>query len=211
MKTFRNLAVLAAVAAMTKISALAPGQASPSGSGDEAPAYWEMVLGSEDTEIEVIEYASFTCSHCASFHKNAFEALKENYIDTGKISFEMREVYFDRVGLWAGITARCGGRSKYFAIVDILFDKQSEWANGLDAQAIATRLKAIGLAVGLKPETIDACFRDGPKAEMLVNTSKGFMDADGIKSTPSFVINGKKYSNMSYEKFSEILDEELSN
>ena len=69
----------------------------------------EMSMGNPDADVTVIEYASFTCPHCRSFHEGAFKDLKKDYIDTGKINFIYREVYFDRFGLWAGMLARCGG------------------------------------------------------------------------------------------------------
>ena len=85
----------------------------------------EMVLGNEEAPVTVIEYASFTCPHCASFHSQVFKDLKSNYIDTGKIKFVMREVYFDRYGLWASIVARCDGTARFFGISDMLFEKGS--------------------------------------------------------------------------------------
>ena len=69
----------------------------------------EMTIGAEDAPIEMIEYASYTCPHCGKFHTDVFKKLKQNYIDTGKVRFTYREVYFDRYGLWASMVARCGG------------------------------------------------------------------------------------------------------
>ena len=65
----------------------------------ESPEIVEMVMGAEDAPITLIEYASFTCPHCASFQENVFGKLKSNYIDTGKVKFVFRDVYFDRFGL----------------------------------------------------------------------------------------------------------------
>ena len=79
----------------------------------EMVAIPDMVIGAADAPVEVIEYASYTCPHCASFHANQFPQLKENYIDTGKIRFVYREVYFDRFGLWASMVARCGGQERF--------------------------------------------------------------------------------------------------
>ena len=82
----------------------------------------DMALGQEDAPITVIEYASFTCPHCANFHATVFDELRQNYIDTGKIRFIMREVYFDRFGLWAGMVARCSGDpAKYFGTADLVY------------------------------------------------------------------------------------------
>ena len=72
----------------------------------------EMALGNPDASVTVIEYASFTCPHCATFHVGPYKQLKTEYIDPGLINFIYREVYFDRPGLWAGITARCGEKRR---------------------------------------------------------------------------------------------------
>jgi len=61
----------------------------------------EMTMGPEDAKVTITEYASFTCPHCATFHQTTFKELKRDYIDTGKVHFIYRDVYFDRVGLWA--------------------------------------------------------------------------------------------------------------
>ena len=66
----------------------------------------EMSLGNPDAKVTVIEYASFTCPHCANFHNDSFKKLKADFIDPGLIHFINREIYFDRPGLWAGIMAR---------------------------------------------------------------------------------------------------------
>ena len=68
----------------------------------------DHVLGDPKAPITLIEYASFTCPHCANFHAKNFAKLKSEYIDTGKVNFTYREVYFDRYGLWAAMIARCG-------------------------------------------------------------------------------------------------------
>ena len=80
----------------------------------------EMTQGNPDAPVTVIEYASFTCPHCASFHKEQFKQLKADYIDTGKIHFIYRDVFFDRFGLWASMIARCGGQDRFFGIADMI-------------------------------------------------------------------------------------------
>ncbi|MDI3338112.1 DsbA family protein [Defluviimonas aestuarii] len=171
----------------------------------------DMVLGQAEAPIEVIEYASFTCPHCANFHETAFDQLKANYIDTGKIRFVYREVYFDKFGLWAATVARCGGEEKYFGISDIIYDTQKTWIGDGDAATIADNLKKIGLKAGLSAEAVDACMRDEDQLKAMIATYQTNATKDEINSTPSFVIDGEKYSNMSYEDFAKILDEKLAN
>jgi len=165
----------------------------------------EMTLGAEDAPIQMTEYASYTCPHCRTFHKDVFQKLKADYIDTGKLQFTYREIYFDRYGLWGSIIARCGGADKFFAITDLLYTKQSEWTKGTPAE-IAENLRRIGLTAGLSQENVQSCFADGEKAQKLVAWYEANRAANEISSTPSFIINGVKYSNMTYSEMQKILD-----
>ncbi len=172
----------------------------------------EMVLGDENAPITIVEYASYTCPHCASFHAGAFKDIKENYIDTGKVKFVYREVYFDRYGLWGSMIARCGDNSqRFFGISDLLYTKQREWTASGDPATIAGELRQIGLTAGLTAEEADACLQDADNAQNLVAWYQQNAEADEISSTPSFIIDGKKHSNMSYADFSTLLDEKLGN
>ncbi|WP_298259657.1 DsbA family protein [uncultured Litoreibacter sp.] len=168
----------------------------------------EMFVGDADAPITLIEYASFTCPHCASFHANAYKNLKKDYVDTGKVKFVFREVYFDRYGLWAGMVARCGGGERYFGIVDLIFEHQREWTQGEPAQ-IAINLRKFGKQAGLDDATLDACLTDGEKAAALTAVYQTNATADGIRSTPSLVINGTLHQNMSYDELKKVLDAEL--
>ncbi|MDE0591059.1 DsbA family protein [Halocynthiibacter sp. C4] len=165
----------------------------------------DMTLGADDAPITVIEYASYTCPHCANFHKAVFDKLKENYIDTGKVKFIYREVYFDRYGLWASMIARCGGDMRFFGISDMLYDTQSEWAKGEPAD-IAENLRKIGLKAGIEQDALDACMADGETAQKLVEWYQKNATADDITGTPSFIINGEPFGNANYEDFSKHLD-----
>lgn len=177
----------------------------------EAAAVPDMVMGQLDAPVEVIEYASFTCPHCAQFHETVFDRIKENYIDTGKVRFVYREVYFDKFGLWAGMVARCAGPEKYFPVTDMIYDTQEQWIGNGEAATIAENLRKIGLKAGMTKEALDACLNDNEKAQAMVATYQANATRDGIDSTPSFVIDGQKYSNMTYEEFADVIDEKLAN
>lgn len=170
----------------------------------------DMILGKLDAPVEVIEYASYTCPHCQRFHEEAFGKLKANYIDSGKVKFVYREVYFDKYGLWAAQVARCGGPEKYFGISDMLFDGQRDWLASGEAQGIADELRKIGLKAGLTAEAVEACLTDTEKAKAMIEVYQANVTRDAIEGTPTFLIDGQKYSNMSYEEFAKILDEKLA-
>jgi protein-disulfide isomerase len=170
----------------------------------------DMALGSPDAPVTIIEYASFTCPHCANFHKDVFKQLKADYIDTGKVRFIYREVYFDRYGLWAALMARCGGEMKYFGVTDILFETQAEWAGSDDPAVVVENLKRIGRSAGMDDAALDACMKDQATAEALVARYQANMEADGVEGTPTLFINGEKHPNMSYADLKAILDAKLA-
>jgi len=176
----------------------------------ETPEIVEMSLGDPEAPVKIVEYASFTCTHCASFHATVFQELKKNYIDTGKVHFTHREVYFDRYGLWAGMVARCGGEMRYFGLAEMLYSGMKDWTAGGDPAQVADNLRRIGKTAGLSAEQLDVCLSDNDKAQALVSWYQENASADNIDSTPSFIINGEPYSNMSYEGFVEILDAKLA-
>ncbi|WP_417256743.1 DsbA family protein [Celeribacter halophilus] len=171
----------------------------------------DLVLGDADAPIELIEYASYTCPHCANFHGTVFEPLKKDYIDTGKVRFVYREVYFDKFGLWASMVARCGGDMRYFGIQKMLYEEQSEWlAGGKDTMEIVENLRKIGKRAGLTDENLDACLNDGDMAEKLYAKFTKEVEEYDINATPSLVIDGEKHSNMSYADLKKILDAKLA-
>lgn len=176
----------------------------------DAPEVSDMVLGDPDAPVTVIEYASFTCPHCARFHETGFEQLKEDYVETGKVRYVYREVYFDRYGLWAGLVARCGGEERYFGIVDLIYERQDQWARGGEPAEIADNLRRLGRSAGLDDETLNACLQDGEMAQAMVAEYQRNAEADGIDSTPSFVIGGSTYSNRPYDDLAELIEAELA-
>ncbi len=176
----------------------------------DTSAIQDMSLGNAEAAVQIVEYASFTCPHCAAFDQGAFKQLKADYIDTDKIGFTYREVYFDRYGLWASLVARCDGENKFFGISDLIYKGQSEWVRAGEPAAIVEELRKIGRLAGIDNDALEACLQDGEKAKTLVAWWEENQKADDISSTPSFIINGKKYSNMPYAEMKEIIDAALA-
>jgi len=169
----------------------------------------EMTMGPADAKVTIIEYASFTCPHCANFHTGPLKELKTDYIDTDKVHFIYRDVFFDRFGLWASMVARCGGEEKFFGISDMLYEQQREWTNGQPAE-IADNLRRIGKVAGIEPDALDACLNDEAKAKALVAWYQENAEAHEVNSTPTLIINEQKYSNMAYDELKGIIDEKLA-
>ena len=114
--------ILLSIAILT--ASLASYSFSDTGTTNTVVSGKEMVRGKKNAPVTIIEYASFTCPHCATFHRDIFPKLEKEYIQTGKVRFVYREVYFDAPGLWAALVARCGGEDRYFGIIKLLYEKQ---------------------------------------------------------------------------------------
>lgn len=198
--------------AQTAAPAAPAPEATPPAPSAEAAAIEvpEMVLGNPDAKVTIKEYASYTCPHCARFHADVFKQLKADYIDTGKVKFVFREVYFDRYGLWASVIARCGGEMRYFGINSILFDKQREWAASEDPAVVVENLKTIGRSAGLSNEALDTCLKDEKFVEAMVAKFQSNMAEDGVEATPTLFVNDTKHSNMTYADLKALIDAELA-
>lgn len=171
----------------------------------------DIILGDENAPVTVIEYASYTCPHCANFHGDQFQKLKADYIDEGTVKFIHREVYFDRYGLWGGLLANCGGDMRYYGISGMLYDQQKEWIGSGDPAEIIANLTTLGKTAGLTEDEINACLNDETLATRLVATFQAHAEEDGVNATPTLVINGEKHANMAYDDLAAIIDAELGN
>lgn len=170
----------------------------------------DMALGDPNAKVTIHEYASYTCPHCATFHEAVFKPLKRDYIDTGKVRFVMREVYFDRYGLWAAMVARCGGEDRYFGISGMLFEQQREWVQSDNPQATVENLRRIGRTAGMDDAQLTACLENADMAQAMVTAFQENAQADDVSATPTLLINGTKHSNMSYDELRAIIDAELA-
>jgi protein-disulfide isomerase len=169
----------------------------------------DVFLGSADATVTLVEYGSYTCPHCAEFYATVYPKLKSEYIDTGKVKFVFRDFYRNKVDVWAGLLARCEGDMRFFGIADLLFEKQEAWAFHETALEVVDALKAIGRQTGLNDAQMDACMQDQARAEGLVEWAQVNAEADKVEGTPTFTINGTKYTNMPWEDFQAALNEAL--
>lgn len=169
----------------------------------------QMSIGAEDAPVTIVEYAAFTCPHCAEFNQGSYKKLKSEYIDTGKVRLVYRDFYFNKYGLWAAMVARCGGPEKFFGIADLLYRDQQNWARGESETDIYDKLMKIGRLSGIPEDKLDACMNDGEKAQALVALFQKNAQADDIRGTPTFLINGKKVENQPWPDFKKLIDAEL--
>ena len=163
----------------------------------------ERILGRDDAPVTVIEYASMTCGHCANFHLNVWPAFKAEFVDTGKVRFILREFPFDPRATAAFMLARCVGDNKWYPTVDLLFRNQPRWARAKDGKE--GFLSVLSMA-GIKEADLEACLSDQALLEK-VNAVAARGQELGVDSTPTFFINGEKYTGvMPIEQFRAIIE-----
>ena len=164
----------------------------------------ETFLGNKDAKIIVIEYASMTCAHCASFHEKVYPKIKKNYIDTNKIKYVFRDFPLDKQALFASVLAKCAPKDKYFDFVKLILANQRKWVSNDDA--FMDKLRNIGKLAGLNENKINSCFKDEKLVDNIIRSRSIGEEKYNINSTPSLIINEKKYSAMSYENFEKIIE-----
>ena len=183
--------VIGAAALLPRLSLEAMAQEANLSTLMEPGPLGDVWLGAKDAKVTIIEYASMTCSHCAAFHKNTWPALKERYVDTGKVRFTLREFPLDPLATAAFMLARCDGDSKYYPITDLLFDNQSAWAftsKPLDA------LQQMMKQAGFSKEKFEACLKDQKLYDAVNAVRKRADETFKVNSTPTFFINGQRIS-----------------
>ncbi len=147
----------------------------------------DHVLGRPDAPVTIIEYASMTCSHCATFDVKTFPLLKERYIDAGKVRFIFREFPLDPLAAAAFMLARCLGDDKYFAAVHALFAQQETWV----VKQPLPPLMSLAKQFGMSQQQFEQCLSNQKMLEQLEAERNRAAQLFGVSSTPTFFINGE--------------------
>ncbi len=154
------------------------------------PTTDNMSLGSPKAKIQVDEYASASCTHCAAFNNNVFPAFKKKYIDTGRVRYTVHEFLTppENVAAAGFLVARCAGPDKYFTVLDDFFHRQAEM---YEKRELKGPLLAAAKLGGLDEAAVTACLQDKPQIEALQTRLKAAAES-GVTGTPTFFINGVK-------------------
>jgi len=194
-KTLVRFFAIAAVAMFTAFNAQA-----------EA-TYQEHVLGDPDAPVTIIEYASYTCPHCATFHNDILPQIKKDFVDTGKAKIIFRDFPFEQIGATAAMLSRCVDPKRFNGFNDLLMKQQASWTSSQNP--IAGLFKLAKLA-GMSQEKIDSCLANEKLLDKIIMVRKEAMDTHGFNSTPSFLINGEKVvGGGEYDRFKDIIESKL--
>ena len=170
-----------------------------------------FLMGNPNAPVKLVEYGSFTCSHCAKFSEEGTEPLTNQYVKSGQVSWEFRPFLLFPSDPGIGMLLRCQGATPFFTLTDQLYASQDEWIQSVQqvmeqqgqqlqsmpaAQRAGHVVKAAGIDQffrqrGMPEGRINACLSDTSHLQALTDTTSQGVN-EGVTGTPSFFINGEK-------------------
>ncbi len=169
----------------------------------------DRILGKPDAPITIVEFASFTCPHCADFDANTLPQLKAEWIDTGKARLVFKDFPLDAAAVRAAMLARCAPPEQFYAFVDELFHTQTTWATGGKVDAALGKLAKLS---GMTDDRFAACMKDDAGQKRVLDSRLMAEQQYKVESTPTFFINGVQIVGAQpYAEFQRVLNKAASN
>jgi protein-disulfide isomerase len=191
----------------TSTSFAAPPTAAPPASDAKTAQQHEAErsLGDPQAKVTVAEFFSLTCIHCAAFARETMPQVEKELIQTGKVRFVYHDFPLDQIALTASMAARYLPPAQYYPFISALFASQDRWAFARGVNNTDEIWKIAALA-GMSQDTFSAAISDAELRNWILVQQKHDESAFNIDSTPTFVIDGKKYpGEMSYDAFRKVL------
>lgn len=177
--------------------------------GKETGTWGDIVYGSADAPVTIVEYASLTCPHCATFSKTTFPKLKEEFIDTGKVRFIYRNYVMNGIDMIASTVARCRDEETTKRLMTVFFSRQGEWARAQDingAMASIARRTA-----NMSRSEFDKCASNREMMANLTEMTKIAQQDFQVGATPTIFVEGLDVADFRWENLKGILDEATAN
>jgi len=166
----------------------------------------DFVIGISDAPVTIIEYASLSCSHCASFHLKTLPSVVSEYVETGKVKFVFRDFPFNFPALLGSMVLRCVPNDIRYDYTQALYKLQSQWVNRENAKT-SKELYKIMQSGGMTKEEYDNCIGNSEVEKEILDQVMTVQGEFNIRSTPSFLINGKLIEgNKPFSDFKKIID-----
>ncbi|MCZ4271432.1 DsbA family protein [Maritalea porphyrae] len=162
-------------------------------------------LGDENAKVTIIEYASPTCPHCATFHNQVFPEFKKEFIDTGKVRFVMRPFSRSILDAVVFMVAACDEpAADYYKLTSAYFETMRSWAVSDNPKA---QMAQVAINNGFTQETFEACLTNQELFKGLEKTRNQALEEFGLEATPTFYVNGKKLAGViSVEEFAKEIE-----
>ena len=169
-----------------------------------------FIMGNPNAKVKLVEFGSMTCSHCADFEEKGVKPLIENYVKSGKVSWEFRNFVRDPYDLAASLVARCNGEKSFFGLTRAMYGAQRDWLGKLQTvppaqmEAVAalppqqqfieigklTGFPQFAALRGVPTAKANACLADTKQVEKLVQMNADAVSQYNVPGTPSFLLNG---------------------
>lgn len=210
-RSFRLIVALAIAAFVTPVASAAPAPASH-GNWNAAivqGADGSFTLGNPKAKVKLTEYVSYTCPHCAHFHKESDPLLRMSYVPQGKVAVTVSQVLRNPIDITIALLTNCGDPKTFFTRHNGFMASQDRWLAKYDGFSEAqtarwtsgplpTRFRAIASDFDFyaimarwsytRPQ-VDRCLGDAAMLKRLTAQTEA-ASAKGVDSTPSFAING---------------------
>ena len=157
----------------------------------------DHTLGLESSESIIVEYASLTCPHCATFHGDIFPKIKSELVDTGKVKYIFRDYPIDPLAMAGSMIAHCSGADKMFGVIDVLLKTQEEWL--FDNENPYNGLLKVARLAGLSEEDVKLCLSNTELFNMIEGNQRLASSRFGVNSTPAVFVNNKKISSLDFD------------
>ncbi len=170
-----------------------------------------LSIGNSNAKVVIKVFSSLTCPHCADFHTEIFNKLKEDYIDKGIVKFEHHPFPLDLAALNAEIIVRCQtNNDTKFKLLEEIYLKQKSWAIGSDIDKINDLIKKVGSSFDLTEEKMNSCLKNNNSQDEILNQRIEAQKKYKIDSTPTIIINDKKYTKkIDYKTFKKAIEKNL--
>tara|TARA_Y100000590_G_C15529870_1_gene942725 strand:+ start:214 stop:837 length:624 start_codon:yes stop_codon:yes gene_type:complete len=157
------------------------------------PSSKMVVLGSDKAPVKIKVFSSLTCPHCANFHIKVIPKIKDKYVDSGKVQLIFIDFPLDQAGFNASKLLHCVDEKKQIIFLDMIYEKQDKWTNGSSLDEINNNLKKIVKNLGINSAKFEECLNDDVIADKILNNRIDGQKKYSIKSTPTIIINEKKF------------------
>ncbi|MXO58366.1 thioredoxin domain-containing protein [Altererythrobacter salegens] len=168
-------------------------------------------IGNPDAPVKLVEYASHTCPHCAEFDAEAGETIKNKYVASGVVSYELRNQIHDAIDLTIARLARCGNDpSAYIPLSEqvwqnlaqivapvqqnpALMENAMKLPENQRFPALAQQLGLVDFfaARGIAANQQLQCLSDFASLTEIADRSEKQSDELNVTGTPTFFINGR--------------------
>lgn len=172
------------------------------------PIPTDRILGNVDAKVTIVEFASYTCPHCAHFHKDVLPEIKKNYIETGKVRLILRPLPLDNLALAVAKLTYCAPKDRYYNFAGAFFNSQNAWVPAPDRLAA---LKSIATMGGMTGEEFDKCLVNEQVQKDILALDSLARNGLKVSSTPTFFVNGERIAGAkSYIEFAKVIDKHLA-